>query len=299
MRNISPIIIFAFNRPNALEALLNSLKENPEAKDSNLFIYIDGPREKSNEDKCLIKKTILVAESISEFKSVKVFKSEFNQGLGPSIIKGVSEVINEFGSAIILEDDLLVLPNFLSFMNKSLNIYNDNLDVFSICGYTNKIQTPRNYSYDAYFGPRSSSWGWATWKDRWFSVNWELEPWFDFIKYKNKFNKWGGSDCFSMLEGWKKGKNKSWAIRFCFSQFLQDKVSLFPTKSFIINNGFDGSGTNCKKWSRFKFELMNPQKRDFNLPKNIKVYRSIQKQFLAYNSIPIRVISKIMYMIYK
>lgn len=293
----APIIIFAFNRPNSLQNLLKSLLKNPETVKSDLFIFIDGPRvpEQTNNILAVTK----IANSIIGFKSVNVNTSDHNLGLGPSIIKGVSQVLNIYEYAIILEDDLEVQPNFLSFMNQALSLYKDSQKVFSICGYTNKIKLPRNYEEDTYFCTRSSSWGWATWKDRWNSVDWKLEAWDYFSSKKKAFNKWGGSDCFGLLNSWKIGLNNSWAIRFCFAQFLQDKVSLFPIKSLVLNNGFDGYGTNCKKWSRFKYELMNENITLFRFPKEIKIMKYFKKKSLKYHSIIIRIYSKFNYFLYK
>lgn len=294
-----PIIIFAFNRPDSLKATVEFLKINPEALESDLFIYVDGARDNKRGEKEKVLEVREFCKSIKGFKSITCNFSDSNKGLGPSIISGVSEVINKYGAAIIIEDDLLVQPNFLKFINKGLEEYRSYNEIWSICGYTNKIKVPSNYEYDAYFCPRSSSWGWATWADRWNSVDWTFGKWEEWSKMRKDFNKWGGSDCFSMLEGCRDGKNKSWAIRFCFNQFLQNKLSLFPVKSLVRNEGFDGYGTNCKKYSRFKFELINPDKQDFIMPDSHQVIPSLKKQVLWYNSIPLRIWSKLMYLLYK
>lgn len=289
----APIVIFAFNRTTTLQRLIESLKKCPEAASSDVYVFVDGPRNDNEANK--VQEVRDYVRSITGFRKVTHKFSDKNNGLGPSIIKGVSNVMANYDRAIILEDDLVIMPNFLTFMNKGLETY-ENIDkVFSICGYTNKIKIPDDYNYNAYFCTRSSSWGWATWKNRWESVDWNLSDWEKHKSNKNAFNKWGGSDCFSMLEGWKNGKNKSWAIRFCYSQFLQNRLSLFPVKSLIINDGFDGSGTNCKKWSRFKFDLMDESIIDFKFPNSIKINNKMFRQVKAYNGIPIRIWSKLMY----
>lgn len=293
----APIIIFAFNRVDPLKNLISSLKKCPESKCSHLNIFVDGPR--NDNDKHSIQKIKEFVESIEGFKSIEYHFSDTNKGLGSSIIAGVSDIINKSGQAIVLEDDLIVLPNFLTYINAALTKYKSDDKVFSICGYTNKVTIPKGYAYDSYFCSRSSSWGWATWSDRWNSVDWNLEPWEEYSKYRCNFNRWGGSDCFGMLNGWKTGKNKSWAIRFCFCQFLQDKLSLFPVKSLVINDGFDGNGTNCKKWSRFKYELIDSNKTQFSFPESVVMLKTLHRQAMRYNSLIMRVWSRIMYQLYK
>ena len=183
-------------------------------------------------------------------------------------------------------------------MNQGLDKYKDEKQVFSICGYSNKVKIPKGYKYDTYFCTRSSSWGWGTWADRWNSVDWELKDWDKYSKLGKAFNKWGGSDCFRMLRSVKEGWGNSWAIRFCFSQFLQNKFSLFPIISKVKNNGFDGEGTNCKKWSRFKYEFDIDGTKNITYPDDININRQLYKSAMSYNTILIRLYSRLMYIIH-
>ncbi len=295
----APIVIFAFNRLYSLKHTIASLLENAEAKESDLFIYVDGARVKRNGEEQKVCAVQEYVKRIYGFQSLTYKLSNKNKGLGPSVIEGVTEIINKYGRVIVIEDDLVVNPNFLSYMNQSLNLYEHERRVFSICGYSNKVRCPKNYVYNTYFCHRSSSWGWGTWKDRWSSVDWELEPFENYVSHKNAFNKWGGSDCFGMLKGWHEGKNKSWAIRFCFAQFLQNGVSLFPIRSFVRNYGFDGSGTNCHSWSRFKCDLDNTQKKIFVFPNEVCVNEKLLKSALSYHSLFKRIFSKLMYFLYR
>ena len=184
-------------------------------------------------------------------------------------------------------------------MNQGLDLYEDEKDVFSICGYSNKVKVPHDYYSDAYFCTRSSSWGWATWADRWNSVDWELKDWDNLHKYKNAFNRWGGSDCWKMLNDWHCGRNKSWAIRFCFAQFLQNKLSLFPIISKVRNDGFDGLGTNCKRWSRFRYEFDVIGNKLFQYPDMVEMNKYLYQSAMKYHSLCLRIYSRIMYIINK
>lgn len=299
IKEYAPVIVFAFNRLEALKSTISSLANNPEAKDTDLFVFVDGARPEKDGEAEKVEKVQVFVTSISGFKSVHHSFSPKNKGLGPSIVSGVTDVICKYGKAIVVEDDLQVSKNFLTFMNQGLTRYESENKVFSICGYSNKVTRPGGYTPDTYFCTRSSSWGWATWADRWNSVDWKLEPWNTYKQYSHAFNKWGGSDCWHMLNDWHKGKNKSWAIRFCFAQFLQNKISLFPIKSLVVNDGFDGNGTNCKKWSRFTCEIDRTTKKEFIWPSTLQINKTLYKQALRYHSIPLRIWSKIMYLIHQ
>lgn len=296
---LAPIIVFAFNRPNALKNTIESLLNNREARESDLYVFVDGARNNQMDEDKVVHQVHEYVKKINGFKSLHYTFSDTNKGLGNSIIQGVTHIINQYGKAIVLEDDLVFSTNFLSFMNQGLEKYEKENRVFSICGYSNKIRVPKNYEYDTYFCTRSSSWGWSTWADRWNSVDWELKDWDKYSKMEKAFNKWGGSDCFKMLKDWKIGKNKSWAIRFCFAQFLQDKVSLFPIISKVMNHGFDGEGTNCKKWSRFKCDFDQIGINSFSYPLSFDINKRIFKSAMSYHRIIIRIWSKIMYQIYR
>ncbi|MFI3331329.1 MAG: glycosyltransferase [Rikenellaceae bacterium] len=288
---LAPIIVFAFNRPEQLKLSIESLSLNSEIKDSILYIFIDAMR--NMDDKKNVDEIEKISAAITGFKKIIIYKQQKNLGLANSIIQGVSRIIKLHGRAIILEDDLIYSPNFLAFLNQGLDLYKNNKKVFSICAYSNTIKTPTHYKFDAYFCTRSSSWGWATWQDRWESVDWNPE----IINNKKEFNLWGGSDCYSMLKACKKGKNNSWAIRFCYAQFLQNKISLFPLKSKVKNLGFDGSGTHCKTYNRFDCTHDNSQNKVFKFPENTEINKTILHSAKSYHSLKKRIWSKLMYIL--
>lgn len=70
----------------------------------------------------------------SRFANVYLIESEHNKGLATSIMDGVTEVVNKYGRAIIVEDDLKVSESFLKYMNEALGFYNDNPRIGAICG---------------------------------------------------------------------------------------------------------------------------------------------------------------------
>lgn len=295
----SPIILFAFNRIDAVRRTVESLLANSEAADSELFVFVDGPRAHVPTDRDKVVAVRDYVKTIQGFKQVTCTFADENKGLGPSVIAGVTQVIRQYGRAIMVEDDLYCGKNFLAYMNQGLERYADNKEVFSICGYSNRVQRPQGYDYDAYACVRSSSWGWGTWSDRWESVDWVLTDWKACEAQAKAFNRWGGSDCFGMLQKWHEGKNQSWAIRFSYSQFVQKKVAIFPMVSKVVNEGFDNQGTNCKGWSRFKYDFDSSDNKAFRWPEEVTVDERLRKSALAYHSIRERLYSRIMNLFYR
>lgn len=286
----APIVIFAFNRPTLLQRMIVSLKQNLLYEESEKFIYVDGPRSEDDRDK--VNEVIAIARAVTP----NVFISAVNKGLGKSIIAGVSAVIEKYGKAIVLEDDLVFTPNFLSYMNKALDFYETDNRIISICGYGLKIKRPKNYLGDVYLSGRSSSWGWATWKDRWQQIDWEIKDWKQLIvdrKRQKAFNK-NGSDMFAMLKDYMEGRNHSWAIRFCYNQFKLGKYSVCPFLSKVNNEGFGENATNCKqRYSRFKTDMDMESSFEFSFDRNILPNKKIEKECYHYHSMMLRIYSKI------
>jgi hypothetical protein len=262
--NLSPIILFVYNRLLHTQETVQALTQNYLSDKSELYVFSDGPKDNkiSHEQ---VRQVRAYIKHIKGFKSVNLIQSETNQGLANSVISGVTSVLNDYGKVIVLEDDLVTAPYFLKYMNEALQFYQDERKVFSICGYNHPpslMQFPKNYPYDVYFNYRFFSWGWGTWKDRWNKADWEVKDFQDFIMNKeaqDKFNM-GGEDLTPMLKAQMEGKLDSWAIRWCFSHYYNDAFSVCPVSSYINNIGMDSSGVHCSKTDKFVNDLMNSKK---------------------------------------
>lgn len=285
----APIVIFAFNRPDSLSRMIDSLKRNIGFDRHEIFVYVDGPRNEA--DVPNVSRVIEIAHGLTSH----VHASDKNKGLATSIISGVSEVINKYGRAIVLEDDLVLMPGFLQYMDKALDVYESDTRIFSVCGYGLKIKRPKGYGGDVYLCNRSSSWGWATWADRWNSVDWEVSDWPQLRsskKLQRAFNR-GGSDMYGMLKDYMEGRNRSWAIRFCYSQHKQGRYSVHPFRSLVVNEGYGDDATNCRqKYSRFKIEPYTTENQMIT-PPDLTYDSHISRQLRHYHSLYIRIYSKI------
>lgn len=250
---VAPVIVFGYKRPSHLKRVLDSLASNPEAIYSKLFIAIDGPGLHS--ETSLVDECRNIARQVTGFKEVVTFFQEQNIGLANSIIKGVSKVLEEHESVIVLEDDLFVSPHFLGFMNNSLSAYRSETLVASIHGYQYPL---RGLKETAHFLRGADCWGWATWRDRWKTVDFEssnlLKDLSNF-NLKLKFNMYGALKNYEMLKKQEVGEIDSWAIRWHASMFIQGKLTLFPPKSLVLNLGLDGSGTHEGNSSLFNTKL--------------------------------------------
>ncbi len=247
---LAPIALFTYNRPDHLRKTIDSLAKNTLAKESDLFIFSDGARHSLDEggwsEKEKVEQVRKYIHTITGFKSVIIRESETNKGLAASIIFGVTELVHTYGKVIVLEDDLITSPHFLSFMNKGLDMYETENTVGSIHGY---VYPHTGELSETFFLKHTSSWGWATWKRSWDLFEKDGTKLLAELNTKNKlkeFNFGNTYDFSGMLQRQIDGKNNSWAIRWYASLFLNDKLSLYPGISLVQNIGQDGSGTNMK-----------------------------------------------------
>ena len=260
--NLSQIVLFVYNRLDHTKQTIEALQKNELANQSELIIYCDNAK---NEDaKKNVDEVRSYIDSIDGFKKVTVIKREKNWGLANSIIDGVTTVVNQYGRIIVLEDDMVVSPYFLEYMNEALENFFDDDRVISVHGYVYpvKIELP-----EAFFLTGADCWGWATWRRGWDLFNSEGKYLLDELVRRHliqEFDYNGAYPFLSMLKDQIKGANDSWAIRWHASAFLAGKLTLYPGRSLIHNIGNDSSGTHCgdldsmdAKLSETKIDLNN------------------------------------------
>ena len=256
----APIAVFAYNRPFSLQQTLEALSKNKEAIESELFVFIDGP--KSTNESHLVDYVEEIANSFSRFfKSLTIFKSELNNGLVKSIRTGITKMRNNYSNLIIIEEDICVSKYFLKYMNQGLNKYKDNKKIWHLNGFNFPSKIEKN---DCFFSRVMFCWGWATWNDRWekyiqdslfhdpFYINNILSE-----KLIKELNLNSNINFFSsQIKNNMKGKY-SWAIFWYVYIFLNKGLCLTPYKSITKNIGHDGSGINCKKISEIQNSPIN------------------------------------------
>lgn len=253
----APILLFVYNRPEHTRRVIESLKANAEAADSELFIYADQARSKTDIQQ--VSEVRRLIRSTDGFKQVTVIEREKNWGLARNVIDGVTTQVNAHGRVIVLEDDLVVAPHFLRFMNDALEMYKNEEKVGHIqaCDFTKDPSLP-----DTFLIRWTGSWGWATWERAWKHFNPDGKELLSRLEERHltRYFDFNGNYPFTrMLRRQIAGKNNSWAIRWNASLFLDGILSLNVGKSLVQNTGFDGSGTNCGGGGLYASDLwMNP-----------------------------------------
>ncbi|MBR5612431.1 MAG: glycosyltransferase, partial [Bacteroidaceae bacterium] len=154
----APILLFTYNRLAHTRRCVEALLKNSLATESELFIYSDGAKDDTQQ--AAVNEVRNYIHNIRGFKQITIIQRDENWGLARNIIDGVTTQVNRYGKVIVLEDDLVVAPYFLQFMNDALETYKDEPKVGHIqaCDFTQDPTLP-----DTFLIKWTGSWGWGTW----------------------------------------------------------------------------------------------------------------------------------------
>lgn len=214
----------------------------PEAKKSEIVVFIDGPKNAKSQP--LVSKTEAVLRQILGTSATFVIASQ-NQGCRASIVSGVTQLCASSGKVIVIEDDLVVSPAFLSFMNDALIQLQDYPQVMHVCGYMYSVPEFRTLNHGLFF-PFMIPWGWGTWADAWNLYDPNASDFDKIMADEQKrisFDFFDARDYSGMLRQQLTGNLDAWDILWYWSMFKNAGLGYFPPRTLVKNIGFDGSGT--------------------------------------------------------
>lgn len=251
LKSVAPIAVFAFNRAGNLTQTLAALAANQLADQSHLTIFCDGPRNDVERSKTDTVRA--VARAAKGFASLRVVERENNLGCAGSIIDGLQQMFAEHERVIVIEDDILCSPDTLAFLNDGLAKYENHKTVWSISAWSPPaaiFPVHSDYPYDVYVVPRFNCWGWASWRDRFALIDWNVSDYEMFSQcqaLQRAFNR-GGVDLTSMLNEQMCGELDTWDIRMDYARFKYGCVGVNPVRSYTTNIGI-GSGTHTTNFT--------------------------------------------------
>ena len=232
-----PILIICFKRYEKTLELFNRIKSiNPK----KLYVAIDGAR--NEEEKLKVDKVASIFQNVNSNFEIEVRRSEINQGCKYGVYNAINWFFENEEYGIILEDDILPYPQFFPYCEELLEKYKDDKRIACISGwsyfYNKKIE---NYDSTYYFSHIQSSWGWATWKDRWEMIDLEMKN-TKFEDIENNFIKDGLPDEIINYYRWiydnKICFDTTWDYQFCLSVLMKNNMyCIQPLKNFVKNVG--------------------------------------------------------------
>lgn len=129
----APIIIPTLNRYEHLHRCIESLRQNAGAKDTSLIISVDyPPNDKYKEGREKICQYL--EAGIVGFQDVTILYQEKNLGSIGNAKCLESYVSEKYAAYIFSEDDNEFAPNFLEYINKGLERYEEDDSIIAVCG---------------------------------------------------------------------------------------------------------------------------------------------------------------------
>lgn len=175
--NYAPIMIPTLNRYEHLKRCIDSLKANPLAGKTDIYISVDFPPEKKYKEGYERIKKYLSEELNSGFKNIFVYYQTCNLGVYDNTSFLWEKVFRNYDTFIFTEDDNEFAPNFLEYMNDCLVKYENDESVYAICGYLGNH--PWKYNEEnILFLPTLSPYGYASWKKK-------IDKFYDWLSWEN------------------------------------------------------------------------------------------------------------------
>lgn len=252
---MAPIALFAYKRPAHLRRTLEHLARCPEFFASRVVVFCDGAKTPGDLEGVVAARQVARAMAPP---GAEIIESSENRGLAASVIGGVGRLSREAGRVIVVEDDLVVHPTFLQFLNAGLDRFAADDRVMQVSGHQFSVQSFARRR-DALFLPFTTTWGWATWDRAWKHYNPDTSSSAVLDRdaaLRRRFNLDGAYDYALLLALQRAGAIDAWGPRWYWSVFARNGLVLFPPQSLVENVGMDGSGTNG--WISRLFHVNTP-----------------------------------------
>ncbi|SFE69474.1 glycosyltransferase family protein [Flavobacterium xueshanense] len=238
----APILITVLNRHDHFRRCVASLLACIDADKTDLHIAFDYPSKDAHWEG--YNKIEQYIPTIKGFKSINVIRRDVNYGAERNVFGAFDDLFKTHDRLIVTEDDNEFSNNFLLYINKGLNLYNDRKDVFAVCGYNYPINMPHSYKANAYLWKGYSAWGCGIWKDKWNEISLNPDEINSFlINPKNavQLERYSSHYMPALLQII--NNNHMTADTFISMYLIENNMRcLFPSVSKVRNHGHDGSG---------------------------------------------------------
>ena len=256
--NYAPVLIPTLNRYDSLRRCLDSLKANKWAKYTDVIIAVDKPvrNHQIENNKRIIK--YLSENNFPEFKNLKIIIRRRNYGAVRNFERLVEGCFAEYDRCICVFDDLELSPNFIEYMDRVLDEYENNPCIVGISGYSYPIKWETSETANMFKQNFVASiWGIAFWKTKFKKMYQDIHKGrlvaaYDRI-YETGFKNmtdWAVKDyTLNLCHGITKKSFLTSITDIAMRIYLtvDNKYFITPTLSKVRNHGFDGSGEFCEK----------------------------------------------------
>ena len=255
MKNYAPILVMVYDRLDSLKKCIESLQKCEESAQSVLYISSDAAYRSQDTEKIEAVRNYI--KTVSGFKNVVPIIHKENKGLNGSYNFAIDLIFKDNDTFLFLEDDIIVAPDFLKFMNDGLEFYKNENKIISISGFSHSVffDVDDSSKSEVYFTNRWCPWGFASWKEKILNV-----PSLSLEELKQDLNRKAfvkkldeiGIDLFTAFQ--RKLYQKQALVldyRYVHHMVKNDLYTVTPYTTKTFNIGNDGQGTRTKKNKKF------------------------------------------------
>ncbi len=264
----TPVLFLIFNRPDTTMQVFEAIRR---AQPPRLYIAADGARiDRVGEKEKVQAVRDLVIGSINWDCEVKTLFRDTNLGCKHAVSSAITWFFEHEEMGIILEDDCYPDESFFQFCQELLEKYKDDNRIAMISG--NNFQFGKQISQDSYyFSKYTHIWGWASWRRAWnnYDVTMALWPeirdghlWRYFFKNIYIYHYWK-----YIFDKTYRGDNGTWDYQWLFTSWIQNQLTILPSKNLVANIGFGPEAVHTKRKNecanirceRMEFPLIHPK----------------------------------------
>ena len=239
----TPILFVIFNRLDTTQVVFEQIRL---AKPEKLYVAADGPRLDRAKEAEVCQEVRRVIDGVDWECEVYTQYQDENLGCKLGVYKAIDWFFENEPEGIILEDDVVPLPQFFTFCELSLLKYREQSDIFTIQGFNQFGQGVTSDSY--YYSRGFYAWGWATWRDRW--KDYKLEVTKTEIKsiFDNKnYPKYVLEIVAFNLDLVRKNILDTWDYQMLFQTISSNSFNVVPYANLTSNIGVNGAHSKNNK----------------------------------------------------
>ena len=292
MKHNAPVLLLTYVRVDYARQVFDAIKK---AQPRKFYFYSNRPKSERTD---LIEKNEIIrswAKEVDWECELHTFFAEEYEDVYPSEKRAFDWFFENEEEGIIFEDDCLPSPAFFDYCELMLEKFRDDKRIGIISGnnlYGEYNPHDTDYLFSHYF----VAWGWATWKDRYQSIDWDdvdINRMINASVFDAYFNSRGERELhkkfFSKLNI--KGK---WEYMFFLTNIINGRINVHPRMNLIQNIGVIGEHNNGKESSAHKAVISDIENYTVTKPPKYVVedflydeyiYKKICKELPLYNRI--------------
>jgi hypothetical protein len=234
------ILVICFNRPEFTRQIFQDIRA---AAPEFLYVAIDGARAGQSGESEAVQEVRDVFEHITWPSHVIRDYSPVHMGCQNRIVSAYEGTFAEVESATILEDDVIVRPDFFNYCDMLLDRYKDADQVTAISGCSH-VRSSRFIRSSYYFSRYPEMWGWAAFRRTMTDVNWAPDPdeiahrLKSFLRRPDEPQRWA-----ELLHMVKSNELDTWDYQLIVDSILRSRVAVIPRVPLSRNRGFGAGST--------------------------------------------------------